>query len=79
MAAIPRRYGHYVYGLMQSGLTCAIAAGISTMRAPNLEALEHWVSSWLISWAVMLPVVLVAAPAIRRLTDLVTRPDGAHG
>jgi hypothetical protein len=30
----------------------------------------HWLQSWLISWLLMLPVVLIAAPFIRKLTDM---------
>ena len=30
MLAIPRRYSHFVFGVLQSGLTCAIAAAIAS-------------------------------------------------
>ena len=30
MLGIPRRFSHFVYGVIQSGLTCAIAAGIAS-------------------------------------------------
>jgi hypothetical protein len=33
----------------------------------------HWLQSWLLSWILMLPIVLFAAPAIRNLTDMLTR------
>jgi hypothetical protein len=33
----------------------------------------HWLQSWLASWLLMLPVVIFAAPAIRRLAHAVTR------
>ncbi|HSV23786.1 MAG TPA: DUF2798 domain-containing protein [Xanthobacteraceae bacterium] len=29
--------------------------------------------SWALAWVIMLPVVLLAAPAIRRLTDALTQ------
>lgn len=80
MLGIPRRYGHFVYGTVQSGLTCAIAAGIASFN-PNTHAFFlHWLQSWLISWLVMMPVVLLAAPAIRKLTQAVTRegPDSTE-
>lgn len=28
MSRIPRRYSHYIFGFIHSGLTCAVAAGI---------------------------------------------------
>lgn len=76
MLGIPRRYGHFVYGFIQSGLTCAIAAAIASVpltMSGNFVA--HWLQSWLFSWLLMLPVVLFAAPIIRRLTDAMTREE----
>lgn len=76
MLGIPRRYGHFVFGVIQSGLTCAIAAGIASypfMAAGTFVA--HWLQSWFIAWVMMLPIVLFAAPGIRRLTHILTRED----
>jgi hypothetical protein len=73
MLGIPRRYSHFVYGVIQSGLTCGIAAAIASypfMQTGNF--LVHWLQSWAVSWILMLPVVLFAAPAIRRLSLAVT-------
>ena len=70
------RYSHFVYGVIQSGLTCAIAAAIASF--PFLvegSFAKHWIKSGLLAWLVMLPVVLFAAPAIRKLTHLLTRED----
>ena len=74
MLGIPRRYSHFVYGVIQSGLTCAIAAAIASY--PFLQSgsfMVHWLRSWGASWVLMLPVVLFAAPAIRRLSLAMTR------
>lgn len=79
MFAIPRRYSHFVFGVLQSGLTCFIAAGIASR--PSLATgyfLWNWLSSWLVSWAAMLPVVLLAAPAIRSLAMALTREGPAN-
>jgi hypothetical protein len=68
MLAIPRRYSHFVYGTMQSGLTCAIAAAVANY--PLLHSghvMVHWLQSWLFSWLIVLPVVLFAAPIIHRV------------
>jgi len=76
MLRIPRRYAHFVFGVIQAGLTSLIAAGIasaSLMR--NGQFLSHWVLSWLISWAAMLPFVLFAAPAIRAISILLTKEE----
>jgi hypothetical protein len=76
MLRIPRRFDYFVYGVIQSGLTCAIAAAIASypfMVGGTFVA--HWVRSWLLAWIMMLPIVVFAAPAIRSLTDVLTRED----
>ena len=76
MLGIPRRYTHFVFAVIQSGLTCLIAAGIASL--PSLATgnfLRNWLPSWLIAWVTMLPVVLLAAPAIRSLALALTRDE----
>jgi hypothetical protein len=76
MLKIPRRFSHFVYGVIQSGLTCAIAAGIASI--PFIATgtfVTHWLQSCFVAWIMMLPIVLFAAPAIRSLTHLLTRED----
>ncbi|MBN8982184.1 MAG: DUF2798 domain-containing protein [Rhizobiales bacterium] len=76
MPGIPRRYSHFVFGVIQSGLTSAVAAAVAS--APFFgegSFLSHWIRSAIVAWIVMLPVVLFAAPAIRRLTNLLTQKD----
>ena len=71
---IPRRHGHFVFGVIQSGLTCLVAAGIASYPDSGAAAfVEHWLLAWLISWLTMLPVVLLAAPGIRTLVNHMTR------
>ena len=73
MLRIPRRHAHFVFGVIQAGLTSAIAAAIASV--PFLSASDfmvHWLSSWLIAWITMVPVVLLAAPLIRRLVHALT-------
>lgn len=73
MLRIPRRHAHFVFGVIQAGLTSAIAAAIASAPFFAESAfLEHWLSSWLIAWATMIPVVLLAAPVIRRLVHALT-------
>ncbi len=70
---IPRRHGHYVFGIVQSGLTCLIAAAIASYPEPSaVRYVQHWMIAWLVSWATMLPVVMLAAPWIRALVQRVT-------
>lgn len=71
---IPKRYGHFLFGFIQSGLTCAVAAAIAS--APFLAQgmfASQWLKSWLIAWAIMTPFVLLAAPVINRAVAALTR------
>jgi ABC-type bacteriocin/lantibiotic exporter with double-glycine peptidase domain len=76
MLGIPRRFSHFVYGVIQSCLTCAIAAAIASypFMATGTFVL-HWVQSWLLAWLMMLPIVLFAAPAIRNLAQVLTQEE----
>lgn len=74
MLGIPRRYSHFVYGVIQSGITCAIAAAIATYQLAQAGALfEIWIQAWMLSWFSMLPVVIFAAPVIQRFSLALTR------
>jgi hypothetical protein len=76
MLRIPRRYAHFVFGVIQAGLTSLIAAGIAS--APLIRHgpfLSHWLLSWLISWVAMLPFVLFTAPVIRAISLLLTKEE----
>lgn len=73
MRKLPHQYSHYVFGVIQSGLTSLIAAAIAS-RAFVAEGtfVRHALVSWLTAWIVMLPVVIFAAPVIRRLVARIT-------
>jgi uncharacterized protein DUF2798 len=80
MLGIARRFSHFVFAIIQSGLTCAIAAAIASY--PFLTAgcfTRHWLQSWGLAWLLMLPVVVFAAPGIRKLADFVTRDESNDG
>jgi hypothetical protein len=69
MFAIPRRYSHFIFAVIQSGLTCLIAAGIASLPLVTIgQFFVHWLLSWVISWVMMLPVVVLAAPLIRSVS-----------
>ncbi len=76
MAGIPRKYSHFIFGVIQAGLTSLIAAGIASFPSSNpVGFFSHWLSSWLIAWIAMLPVVMLAAPAIRAISVALTRDE----
>ena len=80
MLAIPRRHSHFVFGVIQSGLTSLIAAGIASY--PLLSSgrfISNWISAWLISWVMMLPAVIFAAPAMGSLSLALTKDEPHTG
>lgn len=71
---ISRKHAHFVYGVIQSGLTAAISSGVANIRLPADGAfIVNWTASWLTSWALMTPIVVFAAPVIRRIAISMTR------
>jgi uncharacterized protein DUF2798 len=73
MFGIPRRYSHFIFAVIQAGLTCLIAAGIASVPSLTIsQFFTHWLLSWIISWVTMLPVVVLAAPVIRSVSFLLT-------
>jgi hypothetical protein len=76
MLPISRRHAHYVFGVMQSALTTLIAtliASIPLIDEPGFAL--HLARSWLLAWLAMLPVVIFAAPLIRRAATALTREE----
>jgi len=72
---LPRRYAHFVFALMQSGITTAVAAAITIVRMAPANPLIDWICSWAIAWTTMVPIVLLAAPGIRKAASLLTRDE----
>ena len=76
MLRIPRRHSHFIFAVIQAGLTCLIAAGIASFPMRGMgQFLGHWLMSWIIAWVTMLPIVLLAAPPIRALSVALTREE----
>lgn len=80
MLGIPRRYSHFVFGVVQSGLTSLVATGIASLPVDSVVLfVSHWLAAWLVAWVVMLPVVLLAAPTIRAFALWLTREERSAG
>lgn len=80
MLRIPRKFSHFVFGVIQSGMTSAIAAGIASLPFfGRLEFVENWLRSWLIAWATTIPIVILLAPLIRRLVLALTTASHDEG
>lgn len=70
---IPARYSHLTFGVIQSGLTSGVSAAVASAPFwPQQTFMSHWLSSWSISWLIMLPIVILAAPVIRGFVQKMT-------
>jgi hypothetical protein len=71
---IPSRFEPVAFGFVLSGMMSLLVSGISTFRtagvAENFPGI--WAGAWLASWAVAFPVVLIVAPAARRIVRRMT-------
>ena len=73
MTGLPRAFAPYLFAMMQSAITTGVASAIAShpFAAEGLFA-GHWLRAWATSFAIMLPIVLLMAPALRRLADFLT-------
>lgn len=74
MTFIPARYSHLTFGVIQSGLTSGISAAVASVPFwQERSFITHWLSAWSISWLIVLPIVVLAAPVIRTFVQRVTQ------
>ncbi len=71
---IPARFEPVAFGFVLSGMMSLLVSGISTVRAAGIAEnfANLWAGAWLASWAIAFPVVLVVAPAARRIVRRMT-------
>ena len=64
----PRKLEALLFGFILSGLMSLVVSGISTFRAAGFSPgyLSLWTAAWLTAWLFAFPIVLIAAPLVRR-------------
>lgn len=75
MPRIPKQYGPFIYGIIQSGITTGVASSIATFSALGIsgKALIAWCIAWIVAWATMIPIVIAVAPFIQRAVLALTK------
>lgn len=73
---MPARFAPVLFGFVLSALMSFLVSGIATLRTagPVDGFTALWIGAWLPSWAIAFPVVLVVAPAARRIVGAMVRP-----
>jgi hypothetical protein len=71
---IPARYANLLFSFLLSGMMSLLITGLTVLRTQGLSAglLEAWFWGWLNGWAAAFPLVLVLAPATRRVVRALT-------
>ena len=74
-AKLPAKYESLVMPLLLSVLMTFIVSMVSTLRAigPAPNFLYVWLSSWVLSWAVAFPTLLLVLPVVKRATLAIVR------
>lgn len=69
---IPARFAPIVFAFLLSAQMSFLISGISTFRISGLTEgfFGLWIASWIPSWLVAFPCVLVVAPITRKLVSL---------
>ncbi|MDZ5435185.1 DUF2798 domain-containing protein [Pseudomonas fluorescens] len=80
MRRLSPRYRQHATGVIQSAITCAIAAAIASPSGLSPDALlVYWFKAWLLAWATLIPFVLLATPLIKRLATLLVEDEPSRG
>jgi hypothetical protein len=80
MRKLPAKAAMWLLPLILTGFMTIIVSGISTARAVGFgpATANLWFASWIWSWAVAFPTMLVVMPLARRLVAAMTEASGRH-
>ena len=77
MTRLPQRYAPFIYGIVQAGITTAVASAIATHQLMGF-GVQFFIAMGVLlvaGWLTMLPVVIGLAPVIQRAVAALTAPD----
>ncbi len=74
---LSRRFAPFIFGILQAAITTGIATAVATLTgsASLWDFLTRWLVAWATAWVVMLPIVILLAPIIKRTVDSLTKDD----
>ena len=72
---LPAKYVSIVMPFLLSILMTMLVSLISTLKISGItpEMLRIWLSSWMISWFIAFPTLLILLPIVRKLTFLLVK------
>jgi hypothetical protein len=79
MAALSSRFEPYVFAAIQSALTTGFTCAVAMRDLPlTASSAVRFLISWALAWGIVLPLVLAAAPYIRKVAKAVTGQSAKH-
>jgi Protein of unknown function (DUF2798) len=74
---LSRRFAPFIFGILQAAITTGIATAVATLTSSTSlwEFLARWLVTWATAWVLMLPIVILLAPIIKRAVDSLTSDD----
>ena len=72
---LPARFAPVLFGFLLSGIMSCIVILVAAIKNFGLSAqtIEVWLHSWLFGWPIAFCVVLVVAPLVHRLVQLLLK------
>ncbi|MEZ5842886.1 MAG: DUF2798 domain-containing protein [Hyphomicrobiaceae bacterium] len=73
---LPNHLQVYVHALLLTCFMTFVVSGIATWNAIGFSPgfMLKWLGSWVSTWAVAFPTLLVVGPFVRRLTAVLVAP-----
>jgi hypothetical protein len=78
--SIPHRFAPFLFPLLLSGFMTLLITGISMMRVLGIDTLvsnpgnflQTWMKTYISSWLIAYPILLLVIPIVRRVVDWLT-------
>lgn len=70
---LPAKFNQLVMPLLLSWIMTAVVSLVSTIKSSDFKTLNFdiWLSSWVLSWIVAFPILLMTIPIVKKLTSYV--------
>jgi Protein of unknown function (DUF2798) len=77
---VPKRFAPFLFPFLLSGFMTFLITGISMTRVLGIDSLVNdpgnflqiWIKTYVSSWLVAYPILLLVIPVVRRMVDWLT-------
>jgi Protein of unknown function (DUF2798) len=77
MGRLPKKFAPLAYGIVQAAITTAIstAAAVHQWIGFSPGYLSRYLASWTVAFLMMLPVVVLISPVVKRIVSVFTADE----